>query len=128
MKEKTIRHFENFKKAVSNLEYAILNAKDDLSIDGAIKRFELTYEISWKLIKSYLEELGIFCRSPRECFKYAYQNDLIDNDYVWEEMIDDRNILVHTYTSESSREVFEHIKEKYLASFKHLLDVIKKEE
>lgn len=109
--------FKNFKKAFENLEYAVENAKDDLTIDGAIKRFELCYELSWKVMKSHLMDLGIVTKSPRECFKHACQNDLIGDYTVWMDMIDDRNLLVHTYTFEESREIFKHLKEKYLTAF-----------
>ena len=84
----------------------------------------MCYEISWKLIKEYLADLGIICKSPRECFKYAFQNKLIDNEDHWTRMIDDRNALVHTYTHEESREIFERIKALYIESFEFLLNSV----
>ncbi len=117
MNEKIKIIFNDFEKALNNLKKATEIAKDDLDIDGTIKRFELTYELSWKLIKSFLEYNGIFCKSPRECFKYAFQNGIIDNELIWMKMIDDRNLLVHTYNFDFSREIFENIKNKYLKSF-----------
>lgn len=124
MKSKFEIIFENFQKAVRNLENVVNIASDDVSIDASLKRFELCYELSWKVIKFYLEYLGIFCRSPRECFKYAVLNGLIRDELVWLEMIDDRNLLVHTYTMEESRVVFDKIKSKYLQQFITLRDSI----
>jgi len=126
MRERIEKTLEDFEKAVQNLRYAVENARDDLDIDGTIKRFELCYELSWKVIRLYLEDLGIICRSPRDCFKQAKSNGLIGEDLVWMEMIDTRNRLVHEYSSEFSREIFEEIKEKYVNVLKDLLDELKK--
>lgn len=115
---------ENFKKALENLKYAVENAEDDMQIDGAIKRFELCYELAWKTIKAYLADLEIVVKNPRDCFKYANQNGLINDYTVWMDMIEDRNILVHTYTFEESREIFGHLKEKYLEAFEFLYEKI----
>ena len=116
---------ENFKKALENLRYAVENAEDDLHIDGAIKRFELCYGLASKTIKAYhLADLEIIDKNPRDCFKYANQNELINDYTVWMDMIEDRNILVHTYTFEESREIFEHLEEKYLKAFEFLYEKI----
>ncbi len=118
---------DNFKSAVINLKEGVEAAEDELDIDGAIKRFELCYELSWKLIKEYLSDKGLIVNNPRDSFKAAYQNELIDNEEVWLKMIEDRNILVHTYNFEQSRETFSNIKEEYIKSFEHLLKKIEQE-
>lgn len=125
MRERVERYLNDFEKALRNLESAGKTSVDDLDIDGTIKRFELCYELSWKLIKEYLADLGIICKNPRDCFKNAFSNDIIDSEDVWMKMIDDRNALVHTYTFEQSRKIFEHIKDSYIRSFEYLYAKIK---
>jgi nucleotidyltransferase substrate binding protein (TIGR01987 family) len=125
MRERLKRTFSDFEKSFQNLKVAVENATDDLDIDGAIKRFELTYELSWKVIKLYLEDLGIICKSPRECFKQAKVNGLIDNEELWMEMIETRNRLVHEYSAEFSREIFEEIKTKYVKILEDLYKTLK---
>ena len=125
MKEKLSRRFKDFEKALNNLESALNNIVDDLDIDGAIKRFELCYDLSWKLMKNYLESQGIIVRSPRACFKEAYQNELIEDEYEWMIMIDDRNMLVHDYTFEESRKIFNKIKDNYFRLLKNFYLKIK---
>jgi len=122
MRERVKRYFYQFEKALGNLESAVEKPVNDLEIDGTIKRFELCYEISWKLIKEYLADMGIICKNPRDCFKNAVSNGIIDKEETWMKMIDDRNALVHTYTHEKSREIFEHIKASYVPSFRYLYD------
>jgi len=113
MRERLERRFSDFQKAVNNLETAIESVVDDLDIDGAIKRFELCYDLSWKLMKDYLGEQGIIVRNPRACFKEAYANGLIQDEFAWMEMIEDRNLLVHVYTFEESRKIFEKVQSKH---------------
>lgn len=118
--------FVDFEKAVKNLEDGVSNAKDDLEIDGVVKRFELSFELSWKIIKEYLTNIGLICKNPRECFKMAYQNGLLDDEQKWFEMIGTRNELVHIYTPEQSRKAFNETKERYLGSFLYLYNAIKR--
>ncbi|MCL0051749.1 nucleotidyltransferase substrate binding protein [Thermodesulfovibrionales bacterium] len=120
MRERVKRYFDNFEKALTNLESGAEQSINDLDIDGTIKRFELCYELSWKFIKEYLADVGIICKNPRDCFKSAFSNNLIDNEVSWLKMIEDRNYLVHTYTFEESRKIFDHIKDFYVGSFKYL--------
>lgn len=126
MNERFERIFNDFENSVKNLTSAVKKAKDDLEIDGAIKRFEMCYELSWKVIKLYLENLGIICKNPRDCFKQAKINDLINDEIIWMEMIDTRNQLVHEYSSTFSREIFNEIKNKYNKILYELYETIKK--
>ena len=45
-----------FKKAVQRFNEVLMQEKNEYILDSAIKRFEFTFDISWKLIKAYLEE------------------------------------------------------------------------
>ncbi len=126
MREKVKRFLNDFEKAFKNLKIAVEESVDDLDIDGSIKRFELCYELSWKLIKEYLADKGIVSHNnPKDTFKNAFANNLIDNEEPWLKMIEDRNCLVHTYTFEESRNIFERIKGSYVVSFNYLLETIK---
>ncbi|WP_353686783.1 HI0074 family nucleotidyltransferase substrate-binding subunit [Thermodesulfovibrio sp. 3462-1] len=125
MRERVKRTFFDFEKAIQNLKIAVEKAVDDLDIDGVIKRFELCYELSWKAIRIYLEDLGIICKNPRECFKQAKINGLIEDEITWMEMIETRNRLVHEYSAEFSREIFEEIKTKYVKILEDLYKTLK---
>ncbi len=122
MNERLKRNFDNFHKAFGNLQVAADKAKTDLEIDGTIKRFELCYELSWKLIKEALSNIGIICKNPRDCFKQAFINGLIKDEKNWLMMIDDRNRLVHTYDFGNSREIFENIKKYYVSLYEWLIE------
>lgn len=58
---------EAYRKAVLRLKEALdENSSNPLLYDGVIQRFEFTYELTWKLMKAYLEYEGIAeVSSPR---------------------------------------------------------------
>jgi nucleotidyltransferase substrate binding protein (TIGR01987 family) len=126
MRERVKRYFTDFEKAFVNLKDAVETAKTDLDIDGTIKRFELCYEIAWKLLKEYLADKGIIVKNPRDTFKEAVKNGIIENEEGWMEMIEDRNFLVHTYSTEESRTVYDRIKTVYVNIFESLCKKIKR--
>lgn len=108
---------EDLKKAAKKLKECVVRdyKQDDIIIDATIQRFEFTYELSWKLMKAYLEYNGNNeATSPRKSIKEAFKSRLITNGELWLEMLEDRNRTAHTYNEESALEIFENIKNKYV--------------
>lgn len=97
---------QDFQNACSRLEEILKEPKSDIVRDSAIKRFELVFDLSWKLIKAHLEEQGVTCASPMSCFKEAYRNKLIEYEDVWVDMVKTRNQTVHTYDENVAEEVY----------------------
>lgn len=120
--------YQYYSNALLRLQEGVAKSKDPLQIDGAIKRFELCYELAWKLIKQVLEDKGIICRNPRDSFKQAVLNELITQEEAWLAMLEDRNLLVHTYGPETSRELFEKIRSTYLKLFEELKEKVEEED
>jgi len=117
---------ENFEKAVSRLQ-EVLNIKEKNKIirDSAIKRFEIAFDVAWKVIKTFLEEKkGTVCHSPKDCFRQAYEQNIVEYDDFWLEMTDYRNNTAHTYKEELADEVYA-ILPKVLSFFEKLLTVVK---
>jgi hypothetical protein len=48
----------DFKNAISRLEEVLKLEKTDIVRDSAIKRFELSFDLAWKAIKSYAKMEG----------------------------------------------------------------------
>ena len=55
---------------------------------GLVKSFQLTFELSWKALKDYLEEMGMPLKFPREVLKTAFQSDIIEDSTLWIEMLE----------------------------------------
>lgn len=93
-------------KAQKTLEEALIEAKSDLERDGAIQRFEYTYELIWKVLKKILSFKGIDVNSPRDVFREAAKQDIIEDPKIWFEFIKKRNLTVHTYNEDDAEEIF----------------------
>ncbi|MCX6141919.1 MAG: HI0074 family nucleotidyltransferase substrate-binding subunit [Ignavibacteriales bacterium] len=116
----------DFKNALSALDAAADEAHTDLEIDGTIQRFEFTYELFWKLLKSYLQQEGVLVNTPKECFKEAFRVGIIDNQESVLKMVDDRNLTVHIYDLKTSREVFERIRLSHRVAFRKAMERMEK--
>lgn len=111
----------DFQNALKMLEEAIGAAQSDLEVDGALQRFEFTFELFWKTLKLHLEQEGVLAGTPRQCFKEAYRLGLIKDETSALRMLDDRNLTVHPYDHKTSREVFDRVKTLYLEIFRGAL-------
>ncbi len=112
--------FKDYQKTLNRLREALNYKKTDIVRDSAIKRFELTFDVSWKLTKVFLEEQkGLQCRSPKDCFRAAFQQEIIDYDDYWIIMTNWRNETVHTYKEELAEKLYNEIP-KALEKFEEL--------
>ena len=113
------QRFQNFEKALLSLnEIQGDRVFSDIEIDGFIQRFEITFELAWKVLQDYFYEQGYTeYKGPKKVLTKAFQDGLFEEGELWLSMLEDRNILTHVYDYNKSREVFEHIKNQYF----HLL-------
>ena len=56
---------ESFRAAEERLEEALSLPKSPVVRDSAIKRFELCFELSWKVVQSFLRDRWLVCRSAQ---------------------------------------------------------------
>ncbi len=115
-----------FEKCLKKFEEALNQPKNEFIRDSSIKRFEMCFELGWKVLKDYLQYLSIFCRSPRHCLKEAYSLGLIDFEEDWLDMLDDRNLSVHTYSEELAEILYNRLPQHY-QTLKNLLEKIRKD-
>lgn len=99
-------------EGVAAMDTRLLN---DIEADGLIQRFVYTFELAWKLIKSYAEYQGIDkdIMGPRDAVRWAFDSGLIKDSDVWMEMIKRRNDTSHSYDEEIAREVISRVKQSY---------------
>lgn len=114
---------QNLRKANASLHAAISYApRSDLIISAIIKNFEFNFELSWKAMKRLLEHHGIPTSTPRQAIAEGYRKRFIKNESSWLNMIEDRNLTVHTYDDSLAREMAERIEKIYLTSFDEFLN------
>ena len=108
------RRFVNFEKALNRLKQAVTRDQyDELEQAGLIKTFEFTFELAWKTLKDLLEVEGYNVQTPREVIKRAFQVGYIENGETWLEILEQRNLMAHTYSDEKSLEIIALIKQSY---------------
>lgn len=117
---------KQFSKAVENLSEVLSEEKSELVRDASIKRFELAFDLAWKAVKAYLETVeGTKCASPKQCFREAYRNGLIEYSDKWLDFVDMRNKTVHTYHEDLAEEIYAKLPE-VLSHLKKLYDALEK--
>lgn len=113
---------EDFLNALDRLQEALQQEPTELVIDGTLHRFEFTFELAWKLIKSHLEYMGVAetTGSPRETIQNGFKQGIIENGEEWINMMLSRNSLSHIYDEKTSREIYNKIKNNYINLFTRL--------
>ena len=100
----------DLKSALARLAEALSLDKTMINRDATIQRFEFTFELSWKLMKSLNYYYGQDCYSPRECLRLAAQNSLIENLDEWFAYLKARNTASHVYDEQEADAVYESAK------------------
>lgn len=115
---------EDLTRALVKLNEALsLGGELELNRDGTIQRFEFSFELSWKLLKTVNNFLGTECFSPRDCIRLAAQNGIIENPEDWFDYLKMRNLASHTYDENTSLEVYSLIP-AFAKSAKKLVDSV----
>lgn len=127
-KNEALYSLEQCEKALDRLRQAVEEAKDgnELKQDGAIQRFEFTFELLWKTLRVYFAYMGKRFANPRETLKEAFRQQMFTEEQTFLDMLEDRNISTHTYDFETTRKIFGHIRDHYLPAMQSLLDEIRK--
>ncbi|MCF2445166.1 nucleotidyltransferase substrate binding protein [Dyadobacter sp. CY345] len=118
MDEQDVRwkqRFQNLEKSLSFLELAIkIENPDIIQKAGLIQFFEISFELSWNVLKDYLEDQGFFeLRSPRDTIKKAFQVGLITDGHLWIQALQNRNLTAHTYDEKMADQVADEIRLVY---------------
>lgn len=119
------QRFQNFSRSVKliqEIQELDLNKITFLEKEGIIQRFEFSLELAWKTLKDKMEFDGIILDkiSPKVVLKEAFRAKYLDNVEVWLQMIDDRNLLSHTYDFEVFEKVIPDIQTKYAEAINDL--------
>ncbi len=98
---------QSLNRAIKQFEKVLKEEKTEFIRDAAIQRFEFTYELLWKTLKTHLEEIhGVRAVSPRQVFKEAFSLDLINNESEFLEMIEARNLIAHSYNENQAESLY----------------------
>jgi nucleotidyltransferase substrate binding protein (TIGR01987 family) len=112
------QRFQNFSRAFVLLREAYemdYIQMDMMHKEAYVQRFEFTFELAWKTLKDVMEFDGIVFEkiSPRFIIRDAFQYKYIDNPEIWMKMVDDRNLMSHTYNFSTFENVLAEVRSKY---------------
>lgn len=114
--EKSLKYLESKEsKADSNLREQFRAA--------VIQAFEYSFELSWKLLKRYLENYGlekVDGLTAKQLFRTGYEQGLIREPTAWFGYLEKRNLTSHTYDGAVAERVYEGAKE-FLGDAQYLL-------
>ena len=101
------------RRALGTLQELLLLAPPSrVERDAAIQRFEYTCEAVWKAAQRYLLEMeGISAGSPKGSIRASREVGFLTDDQatIGLEMIDDRNLTVHTYNEAVAEDIYAHL-------------------
>ena len=107
------QRFQNFERAYLLLDE--LSDRDMLSFsnlekEGILQRFEILIELSWKVLKDYLENEGYDnVKNSKQAIRQAFQDEIITDAEHWMEALKKRNLTSHTYSDKILDETVDYI-------------------
>ena len=112
-----LQRFENLQRALKQLQMAITThdarPDDELIVIALIKAYEFSFELSWKTLKDLLAWNGLDVKLPREVLKQAFATGLLENGQLWIDMLEQRNLMAHTYDQARAQQAAALICERY---------------
>lgn len=112
----------SLEKAINSLNAALEEYKiqqNDFLRDSCIQRFEYTYELSWKMLKRYLEMSEPASNTIDELsfpglIRKANERGLLLSDWTqWKVFREARNATSHAYNENKAEDVFSIIPDFY---------------
>ena len=113
MENKFINRYRTFCNCLNNLKKSQnADPEQDFVLEGTIQNFNLTFDISWKVMKDILvkklEITNFALGSPREVLQTAFTNRLIDYDgslaeNVFQKIVETYIILFERFRDENKK-------------------------
>lgn len=126
---------DRVKNSIQNLDLALKKLNEYLSTpvltdrdrSGVIQAFEFTFELTWKTLQKISLEEGIEAAGPKSSLKNGFKLGFIkkEEETLYLSMLEDRNLMTHTYREELSKEIFNRIENSYTEPLNNLLKNIK---
>jgi len=116
------QRFEHFVNAFKQLRNAKTIASEreftELELQGVIQAFEVSQELSRKVMKDFLEEQGkIDLFGSKNAVREAFNVGLISDGDIWFDMIKSRNVTSHIYDEHEVKVILETILNIYFPVF-----------
>ena len=119
-----MKKYENYAAALDSLSRAPEQDLDNEFVQsGIVDKFELQFELGWKLLKVLLAYEGdpvAASGSPRDVLKTALRYYTFMDEDLWLRMLRDRNDSAHIYDGARMRRLVDTIIDDYIPEFERL--------
>ncbi|MBU3129881.1 HI0074 family nucleotidyltransferase substrate-binding subunit [Clostridium tagluense] len=103
---------------------------DDITMevyrDSIIKKYETLEDLTWKLLSKIFKASGLEINNPRECYKQAFKEGLINDIEIWNDILLSRNSTAHIYDEQDYEEIKNKIISDYTGVIEDLLSNLSK--
>ena len=99
-------NLQPLQRAIDSLRDILAQPVTPYVRDGAIQRFEYTFELSWKTLQRRLKQDGLDVGSPKQVFRAGQQAGYVKDVESWFAFLKLRNLTVHTYNEDVADEVY----------------------
>ena len=118
------QRLESMQRALAQLEAALAahGAEPGNEVIGmaVIKAYEISFELSWKTLKDLLIYEGIDALLPREVLRQAFASGLLQEGQLWIDMLEQRNLMAHTYDVTRAQLALALIRERFAPALRSL--------
>ncbi len=126
------QRFQNFERAFTVFQRRVDECNqfnEEVYQMALIQAFEVVQELSWKVLKDYLENEGYDkVSNSRQVFRTAFQEEIITEDAeIWMSSIKNRNLTSHTYDEDTADEILNFILNDFYPVVRNLYHKLKKE-
>lgn len=98
------QRFQNFERSYLLLTEVVdgnIDLFSQLEKEGIVQRFEILFELSWNILKDYLENEGYDnIKNSKQTIRQAFQDEIITDAEIWMGALKQRNLTSHTYDNE----------------------------
>ena len=95
--------------------------------DAVLLRFVFVYDLAWHTMQRWLYLEGISLERPRAVLQQAYRSQWIEDEGLWLRMVNDRNLVAHTYREATALEVYQRVKDDYAPHLRQTYEMLKSE-
>ena len=130
------QRFQNFEKTLTVFKDRCSDVKEhpkgskyyEAFQMALVQAFEILIELSWKVLKDYLENEGYTeVQTGKRVFRQAFQDGMIENGEVWLKALEIRNSTSHIYDVALLEELNGFVIESFLPEVKKLHDTLQAE-
>lgn len=118
------QRLESLQRALIQLQAALAAHQaapgDEVIGMAVIKAYEFSFELGWKTLKDLLAYEGIDAPLPRQVIREAFAANLVRDGQIWIDMLEQRNLMAHTYDTERARQALSLIQGRFATALLEL--------